>query len=149
VIYEIARVTAVVFGPIVAVFALFTWLRVRHGSSAPVSRHQVDVFAAPVDRIRTAVEAALKHPPTGCRYIKIQIDKSGDRASTTVRPWVWPLLLDTRMTFEIIPLGPPGLFKVAVGTQAQWFISGDFFGFYLGYVAHALGEVRRGLGEGL
>jgi hypothetical protein len=149
VIYEIARVAAVVLGPLVAVFALFAWLRLRGGSSTRVRRHQVDIFALPIERIRAAVAAALRHPPTGCRYVKTRIENGGDRASTTVRPWLWPLLLDTRMTLEIVPLGPPGLFKVSAGTQAQWFITGDVFGFYLGYIAHALGEVRRGLGEGV
>jgi len=105
-----------------------------------VKRERSEVFDAPLPRIMEAVRSVLAEGQANYAYRNTLEAEGGSRIDT----WVVPrerLLLTTPMTIALAPNGSQT--RVSVRTRSQWFILGDVFGFYHGYIHDLLWCVKR------
>src|SRR5262249_29302743 len=95
----------------------------------------------------TAIRAVLAQGQPGYSYRSTVESEDQTTFDTVITPSLWPLLLSTRMAVNLYPAGSGT--KVLVQTRSQWFILGDLFGFYGGYLRDVPGAVCRELAGGM
>ena len=88
--------------------------------------------------VAQAVRAVLGQSP---RYR--HTTEQGTCFVTNVRPHWW--VLGTAMTIDLQPSGTRT--QVSVSTRSQWFIVGDVFDYYSGYIHDFLGHLMARVGE--
>jgi hypothetical protein len=67
--------------------------------------------------------------------------KKDDGFETTVKPIGWPFILSTKMDITFVKHNEQT--EVTVNTQSQWFILGDGFNAYNGYINKFLDGLRK------
>ena len=103
-----------------------------------VQRQKDDSFDAAPAAVAAAVRSVLSHRPP---YVSTSETERDTTFETNVKPSWW--LLGTDMTVEILPV-PTGT-QVVAKTKSQWFIFGDVFDYYNGYLRDFLSDVRTEL----
>jgi hypothetical protein len=103
-----------------------------------VRRQGSAVLSANPAVVAGAIRSVLNRGP---QYMRSDEVESGAVFSTNVRP-TW-LLLGTDMKVELQPAAAGT--EVLVETKSQFYILGDVFGFYEGYIQSFLSDVRREL----
>lgn len=103
-----------------------------------VRKHGSAMFDANPVVVARAIRSVLGRRPQYVRSDEVEADAV---FSTKVRP-SW-LLLGTDMKVELQPLS--GGTQVLVDTKSQFYILGDVFGFYDGYINSFLSDVRMEL----
>lgn len=93
----------------------------------PVRRQKDEYYEAPLEAVTAAVRVVLSRVPPYCSTEET-VPLTG--FSTRIRPSY--LLLPTAMTVEL-QLTSSGI-RVVAKTVSQWFIFGDFFGYYDRYL---------------
>jgi hypothetical protein len=108
-----------------------------------VRREQAQVFHAPCTQVTEAVRSVLSQGIESYSYCHTAEAEDHLLFDTVIRPSLWPLMLATKMA---ICLEPDELqTKVTVRTRSQWFLLGDAFDFYRGYIYDFLEALRRRL----
>ena len=87
--------------------------------------------------VANTLAAILNEGQSAYQYRDSQFSESGMSIATVVRPNWW-LLLSTAMYIDI-ESREANLSVVTVRTKSQWFILGDIFNFYRGYLNDVLG----------
>jgi hypothetical protein len=105
-----------------------------------VSREQSEVFHASSDKMVEAVRSVLANGQASYKYHDAGEADDHLVFHTVVRPSWWPLLAATRMVIRLNP--DDSQTKVIVETRSQWFIVGDVFNIYNGYIRDVLGAIR-------
>ena len=103
-----------------------------------VRRQNDDCFDATLPAVAAAVRVVLSRRPPYVRTIETERDTA---FKTSVKPSWW--LLGTDMTVELQP-SPTGT-QVLAKTKSQWFIVGDVFEYYSGYLRDFFRDVRTEL----
>lgn len=103
-----------------------------------VRGQKADRFDAAPAAVAAAVRAVLSHRPP---YISMAETERDTAFETNVKPSWW--LLGTDMTVELKP-SPTGT-EVVAKTKSQWFIFGDVFDYYNGYLRDFFKDVRTEL----
>ncbi|MGH7963139.1 MAG: hypothetical protein ACRERD_15130 [Candidatus Binatia bacterium] len=103
-----------------------------------VQRQKDDSFDAAPAAVAAAVRAVLSHRPP---YVSMTETERDTAFETNVKPSWW--LLGTDMTVVLQPL-PTGT-QVVAKTKSQWFIYGDVFDYYNGYLRDFFRDVRTEL----
>ena len=113
----------------------------------PVHRVKSEIFFASLPSVVAALKRVVEHaPPKGYRCVNTQWDEKNSRLQTTLWP-AFPLLLSTKLTFEVLGNDTPGSVKVIAGTESQPMIFGDVFGYYVRYLDHFLSKLRSEVGQ--
>lgn len=96
-----------------------------------VERHTTQEFDAPIDRVTSALRDILcEQRSSQYKYTETR-ELRGGLFETRISPFM-PLMLSTRMTIALASLGART--RVTVSTRSQWFILGDVFEMYRGYI---------------
>ena len=104
-----------------------------------VERQKSKKFQAPYSRVLGGLRKVLAEGQQTYSYQGTVEGQDGMRITTTVRPRLWPLLLSTRLSIDLDP-DSAGT-RVSVQTRSQWFIIGDVFDMYRGYIRDLLEAV--------
>jgi hypothetical protein len=131
--------------PTVPVVRLSTHLsRIRRWPMT-VRREQTHVIQEPYSKVTEAIRSVLSQGIEDYSYRHTVEADDHLVFNTVIRPSSWPLMLATKMA---ISLEPEELqTKVTVRTRSQWFLLGDFFDFYRGYIYDFLEAIRRRLDQ--
>ena len=105
-----------------------------------VRRHGHAHFEVPRPIVARVVRAVLSQPP----YLRTYETEPNAAFRTNVKPGWW--LSGTDMTIELNDSA--GGTTVTAETKSQFYILGDVFGFYDGYIQSFLADVRRTLRTG-
>jgi len=103
-----------------------------------VRRQKSEIFDATPPAVAAAVRVVLSRRPP---YLSTTETTRDTVFETNVKPSWW--LLGTHMTFELQP-SPTGT-QVIVKTESQWYIFGDVFNCYNGYLREFFRDVRTEL----
>lgn len=99
-------------------------MTVRRRDSLKVTASQEETLAR--------VGRVLARPGEGYRYVDVTADTSGTRVVTRIKP-LRPRMLSTHFEVEVQALGDSC--TVNASTCSQWYVLGDIFGLYRGYIA--------------
>jgi hypothetical protein len=106
-----------------------------------VRREQSEVFKAPSAKVIGAIRSALADKLDTCSF-KHTVEAEDHLVFNTVaRPSWWPLVLETKMNISLEP--GESQTKVTVRIRSQWFLLGDAFDYYGGYIYDILKAIRR------
>jgi hypothetical protein len=94
--------------------------------------------------VAEAVRSVLADGQATYTYQEVVEADDGSTFHTVITPLAWPLILSTRMIITLYPDGSET--EVLVATRSQWFILGDIFDFYGGYIRDMLSAISRNLG---
>ena len=108
-----------------------------------VKRQQKNEIHAPVELVRGAIQTVLAKGGSSYRYDKSTLDKDSDCFKAVIVPSLWPLLLSTKISICTVP--EKTTTKVIVETCSQWFILGDIFNYYTGYITDFLNALKQTL----
>ena len=108
-----------------------------------VERQHAETFRFSHSRVLDAVREILAGGHPSHSYEGTEEAEGGRRITTTVKPWQWPLFLSTAMSIDLDPDGTST--RVTVRTRSQWFILGDMFNLYGGYIRDLLQAVHNKL----
>jgi len=108
-----------------------------------VKREQSAVFFASGAEVARAVRSVLAHGQATYAYREVFEADDGLTFNLVITPSMWPFILSTRMVITLYSDGWET--EVVVETQSQWFILGDVFDCYGGYIRDVLGAIRRRL----
>jgi hypothetical protein len=100
-----------------------------------VRRRKTESFNANCPEVASAVRTVLSRRPP---YVKLAETEEGNAFETNVKPSWW--LLGTDMTIELQPI-PTGT-QIIAQTKSQFFIFGDVFDYYNGYLCDFFRDVR-------
>ena len=128
----------VFFIAILVFLASVVWALSR--SPGPVRRHDSRIFSITQTEVRDIVLKVLSRGGSGYRYGNTVVDEDSSCVETRVIPWMWPLLLSTRLRIELETLGNKDC-RLTVSTCSQKFVWGDAFGFYDRYIRDLLVSV--------
>jgi hypothetical protein len=97
----------------------------------------------PVDLVIDAIRVVLAKGGNAFRYDRVVFDEDSKHFSAVIMPWLWPLVLSTKIEIVIIPDRLQT--AVAVETCSQKFILGDKYHEYDRYIADFLGCLNQTL----
>ncbi len=103
-----------------------------------IRRQQIESFSVPVQTAAAAVRAVLSRRLV---YRHTSELENGTVFKTNVKPSWW--LLGTDLTINLQPLATGT--QIVAETQSQWFIFGDAFDYYNGYLRNFFSDVRAEL----
>ena len=101
-------------------------MTVRRGSTKRLAFGQESVLAKMLE--------VLSHGQRGYRYVDTLVSEDRTHIETRVKPWLWPLILSTPVTIDLIAQDYDSC-DCTISTCSQRFIFGDVFEFYNRYVA--------------
>jgi hypothetical protein len=107
-----------------------------------VKREQTELFDAPLSRVAQAVRTVLERGQANYRYRETAIIGDGMKIETKIVP-LHPRFLSTKMVIELNSEGSHG--RISIQTHSQWYIMGDIFDMYRGYIRDLLWSVRQEL----
>ena len=107
-----------------------------------VRRENNEVFGKSPELVRQVLGNILAKNRGQYRYHDTTMSANGATFKTTIRPRLWPLVLQTHVSVQLVPLPDGGSTKVVVETKSQSFIFGDVFQLYNGYVQDVLRDLR-------
>ncbi len=96
-----------------------------------VERHDTRDFDAELPRVVSALREVLSEGQSWHRYTELQ-ETDGGVFEARIRPLFWPLVLSTGITITLHDKGSRT--TVALETRSQWYIFGDVFNMYRGYI---------------
>ena len=105
-----------------------------------VERQDSAQFGASREQLFGSILRVLKSGQRTYRYVDTEIDKDSGNVHTRVKPNWWPILLSTRLDIRVE--GDDTASSVVVRTRSQWFLIGDIFDFYGGYIRDMLSSLR-------
>jgi hypothetical protein len=108
-----------------------------------VEREHAEKFRASFSSVLDAIREVLAEGHPSHSYEDTVEAESGRRITTTVKPWQWPLFLTTAMSIDLDPDDTST--RVTVRLRSQWFLIGDIFNFYGGYIRDLLQAVHTKL----
>ena len=106
-----------------------------------IERVASEEFNATAVSVAEALVVILDQGQPTYQYRDCEFSDSGMTIATVIRPNWWPLLMSTRLYIQVEPRDV-NLTVVTAHTKSQWFIMGDVFNFYLGYLNDMLGSLR-------
>ncbi len=98
-----------------------------------VKRSQKKEFSVPLDRMINLLRKVLSEKQGSYKYIKTVESKDGTSFSTVIKPFLYPLILSTKLYIEIHKVSDDRT-AVEINTKSQWFIMGDIFNCYNRYI---------------
>lgn len=103
-------------------------------------RENAEIFNVTAEEIASIIHSTLEEGQPSYKYTAIERE---DKLAVwaVIKPNLWPLILSTKLTIQVLPEGSQS--KVVVQTRSQWFILADVFGLYDGYIADFLRELRQ------
>jgi hypothetical protein len=110
-----------------------------------VTRVQQVEFSRTLTEITSAIRIILERDRGFGKYRYTDVKMDGAVFETTIKPFLYPFLLQTRMTIEAKPEQQKT--SVTVKISAQEFIFGDIFNFYNRYIDQFLSSLRSQIGD--
>jgi hypothetical protein len=104
-----------------------------------VTRKVTELLNIPTVDISDHIKQVLSEKERFYSYINTV--KNDDGFETTVKPIGWPFILSTKMNITFVNHNEQT--EVTVNTQSQWFILGDGFNAYNGYINKFLDGLRK------
>ena len=104
-----------------------------------VERKGSRIYHARFASVSKAIRVVLAKGHGFYRYKNTEKTSDGRQVSTTIVPWVWPLMFSTELLIDIEP-GNDNT-TVSVQTRSQSAVMADIFGFYSGYILRFLDAV--------
>lgn len=103
-----------------------------------VRRSDTATFGVPPDHIADIILSVLAKDRPSYRYTDV-VEHSQLHWTTRIKPIGWPLLLSTHVDVHCV--GTDGGSRVTVRTRSQFYIMGDVFNFYRGYIRDLLAAI--------
>ena len=107
-----------------------------------VKRQHAETFRVSCSRMQDAIREVLAEGHPSHSYQSTEVTEDGRRFTTRVKPWQ-SLFLTTRMSIDLDP--DDKATRVTVRTRSQWFILGDVFNMYGGYIRDMLQSIHNKL----
>jgi len=104
-----------------------------------VERELTELFDIPSEEISDCIKKVLSEKQRSHSYIKTV--KNGDGFDTIIKPIGWPFILSTKMNITFV--NDKLRTEVVVKTKSQWFVLGDAFNAYNGYINKFLKSLRK------
>ena len=105
-----------------------------------VERQDSEQFDASRKQLLGSILGILKSGQQKYSYVDTEVDSDAGEVHTRIKPNYWPLFLSTGLGIQIE--GGDTASRVVVKTRSQWFIWGDVFDFYNGYIKDMLSSLR-------
>jgi len=107
-----------------------------------VERQYTEKFRVSCSRMLDAIREVLAEGDPSHSYQDTEETEGGRRITTTVKPRQW-LFLTTALSIDLDPEDTNT--RVSVRTRSQWFIIGDVFNMFGGYIRDLLQSVHNKL----
>ena len=104
-----------------------------------VTRKASELLNIPTKEVCDRIKKVLSEKQRSYSYINTI--ENDDGFDTTVKPILWPFILSTKMNITFADHNDKT--EVIVSTQSQWFILGDAFNAYNGYIRTFLDGLRK------
>ncbi|MBU3005355.1 hypothetical protein [Paraglaciecola arctica] len=104
-----------------------------------VKREASELLNIPTMEVCDHVKKVLSENQRSYSYSKTTKNDNG--FVTTVKPVLWPFILSTKMNISFVDYNEKT--EVIVSTQSQWFILGDVFNAYDGYIRTFFDSLRK------
>jgi hypothetical protein len=101
-------------------------------------------FAVSKEQMKVCVLRALGEKRAKYSYVKINISEDGSEINVRIKPKLWPLILSTKSCIKLC--GGDANCSVEISICSQWYILGDCFNYYTGYIKDLFDKLE-GLAE--
>jgi len=107
-----------------------------------VKRELTELFDAPLPQVTQAIHVVLEKGQANYKYRETAASDGGTKIETKISP-LHSRFLSTTMIIELISDGARS--RITARTKSQWYIFGDVFDFYRGYIRDLLWSVQQEL----
>jgi hypothetical protein len=97
-----------------------------------VRRQDIKSFAVSKEQMKVRVLRVLGEKCAKYSYVNINVSEDGSEINVRIKPKLWPLILSTKIFIKLC--GEDTNCSVEISTCSQWYISGDCFNCYTGYI---------------